>query len=211
MTCVIEKVFERHECFLWKWIPFFWRKNNILQNVAASVVLLWYYQLGAKSEHNHQLGGTNSCGYTLWSELRLGNWVGVGWGGDGGWLLYRLMKHEVLAWYTLMLCICINEPGRVIMVYADAVNVHSYSMTQSVCWSCICNYGGITTNTACFYCVWTLQWRHNERYGVSNHQPQDQPQPFIQAQSKENINAPRHRPLCGEFTSDRWIPHTKGR
>ena len=34
-------------------------------------------------------------------------------------------------------------------------------------------------------------------------------QPFIQMQIKENINAPRHRPLWGEFTSDRWIPRTK--
>ena len=26
----------------------------------------------------------------------------------------------------------------------------------------------------------------------------------------ENIKAPRHWPLWGEFTGDRWIPHTKG-
>ena len=65
VTCVIEEVCERHECFLWKWMPFFWRNSNILENVAASVVLLWYYQWGAKSEHHHQLGGTNSCGWTL--------------------------------------------------------------------------------------------------------------------------------------------------
>ena len=32
-------------------------------------------------------------------------------------------------------------------------------------------------------------------------------QPFMQAQIKENIKAPRHWPLWGEFTSDRWIPH----
>ena len=25
---------------------------------------------------------------------------------------------------------------------------------------------------------------------------------------QENIKAPRHWPLCGEFTGDRWIPHT---
>ena len=31
-------------------------------------------------------------------------------------------------------------------------------------------------------------------------------QPFIQAQMKENIKAPRHWPLCAEFTGDRWIP-----
>ena len=32
---------------------------------------------------------------------------------------------------------------------------------------------------------------------------------FIQAQIKENIKAPRHWALYGEFTVDRWIPHTK--
>ena len=33
-------------------------------------------------------------------------------------------------------------------------------------------------------------------------------QPFIQAQTKENTKAPRHWPLCGEFTGHRWIPRT---
>ena len=32
----------------------------------------------------------------------------------------------------------------------------------------------------------------------------------IQAQVKENIKAPRHWPMCEEFTGDRWIPLTKG-
>ena len=35
-------------------------------------------------------------------------------------------------------------------------------------------------------------------------------QPFGQAQIKENIKAPRHWPLWGEFTGYRWIPRTKG-
>ena len=35
-------------------------------------------------------------------------------------------------------------------------------------------------------------------------------QPFIQEEIKENIKAPRHWPLCGESTVDRWIPRTKG-
>ena len=50
-----------------------------------------------------------------------------------------------------------------------------------------------------------LQWRHNERDGVSNHQPQYclLVYPFVQAQIKENINAPSHWPLWGEFTGDR--------
>ena len=32
----------------------------------------------------------------------------------------------------------------------------------------------------------------------------------IPAQTKENIKAPRHWPLCGEFAGDRWIPRTNG-
>ena len=32
----------------------------------------------------------------------------------------------------------------------------------------------------------------------------------MNAQMEENIKAPRHWPLWGEFTGDRWIPHTKG-
>ena len=35
-------------------------------------------------------------------------------------------------------------------------------------------------------------------------------QPLIQAQIKENINAPRYQPLCENITDDRWIPRTKG-
>ena len=35
-------------------------------------------------------------------------------------------------------------------------------------------------------------------------------QPFIRAQIKENIKAPRHWPLYGEFIGDRWIPRKNG-
>ena len=57
----------------------------------------------------------------------------------------------------------------------------------------------------------TLQWRHNERDGVSNHQPHDcLLKRLFEAQIKENVKAPRHWPLWGEFTGDRWIPRTKG-
>ena len=32
----------------------------------------------------------------------------------------------------------------------------------------------------------------------------------IQAQIKEKTKAPRHWPVWGEFTGDRWIPRTMG-
>ena len=34
--------------------------------------------------------------------------------------------------------------------------------------------------------------------------------PFVQVQIKESIKTPRHLPLWGESTDDRWIPLTKG-
>ena len=56
-----------------------------------------------------------------------------------------------------------------------------------------------------------LQWRHNECDGVSNHQLRDcLLNRLFKAQIKENIKAPRHWPLWGEFIGDRWIPRTKG-
>ena len=65
-------------------------------------------------------------------------------------------------------------------------------------------------------CWWTdharpLQWRHNERDGATNHQPDDcLLNCLFKTQIKENIKAPRHWPLWGEFNADWWIPRTKG-
>ena len=56
----------------------------------------------------------------------------------------------------------------------------------------------------------TLQWRQNERDGDSDHQPHDCVLNRLFGQIKENIKAPRHWPLCGEFTGDRGILRTNG-
>ena len=53
----------------------------------------------------------------------------------------------------------------------------------------------------------TLQSRHYGHDGVSNHQPRHC---LLNRLFNENIKAPRHWPLCVEFTGDRWIPRTKG-
>ena len=56
----------------------------------------------------------------------------------------------------------------------------------------------------------TLQWRHNERDGVSIDRRLDcLLNRLFQAQIKENIEAPRHWPLWGD-TGDHGIPLTKG-
>ena len=65
-------------------------------------------------------------------------------------------------------------------------------------------------HTGCHFAVGILWWRHNERDGVSNHLRLDGfSQRFVRAQIKENIKAPRHWPLWGEFTSDQSIPSQK--
>ena len=56
-----------------------------------------------------------------------------------------------------------------------------------------------------------LQWRHNEREGVSNHRRLDGLlKRLFHAQIKENVKAPCHWTLRGESTGHRWIPLTKG-
>ena len=57
----------------------------------------------------------------------------------------------------------------------------------------------------------TLQWRHNGCDGVSNHQPHHcLLNRLFRRRSKKKIKAPRHWPLWGEFTDNRWIPRTNG-
>ena len=55
-----------------------------------------------------------------------------------------------------------------------------------------------------------LQWRHNGRDSVSNHQPREcLLNRLTRCRSKKKKKTPRHWPLCGEFTGDRGIPGTK--
>ena len=74
------------------------------------------------------------------------------------------------------------------------------------CWFLLSNY---RLRARCRGCA--LQWRHNDRDGVSNHQHHDcLLNRLFNEQIKENIKATRHCPFVREFTGDRWILHTKG-
>ena len=57
-----------------------------------------------------------------------------------------------------------------------------------------------------WYFLDTLQWRHNDHDGVSNHQPHGCLLNGLFGQIKENIKAQRHWPLCGEFTGTGEFP-----
>ena len=53
----------------------------------------------------------------------------------------------------------------------------------------------------------TLHWRHNDHDGVSNHHPHGcLLNRLLRRRSKKNIEAPRHWPLCGEFTGTGEFP-----
>ena len=60
------------------------------------------------------------------------------------------------------------------------------------------------------YCKYTLQWRHNGRDGISDHQP---PECILNClsshRSKEIGKAPHHWPLCGDFTAQGRIQDLK--
>ena len=55
-----------------------------------------------------------------------------------------------------------------------------------------------------------LGWRHNGHDCVSNHQPHDCLLNRLFGRRSHKLKAPRHWPLCGEFTGDRWIHRTNG-
>ena len=101
------------------------------------------------------------------------------------------------------------------------INQHRFRYHSSVKQSAIYPFGkkvinfDLLRNIKGQICWWwyrtPLLWRHNGRDGVSSHQPRDcLLNRLFRRKIKENIKAPRHWPLCGEFTGDRWIPCTNG-
>ena len=98
-------------------------------------------------------------------------------------------------------------------------NHQSSGISGPLCWDSIGQILNPSTKgqwcRRCVHISWrhhgSLQWCHNERDGATDHQrfhwllnrlPRRTP--------KKNIKAPRHWPLWGESTGDRWIPHTEG-
>ena len=70
---------------------------------------------------------------------------------------------------------------------------------------------GSTPGFACFVDIWGVISAISYGYNLIYYHIAQKHfgliiRPFIQTQIKENIKAPRHWPLCGEFTGDRWIP-----
>ena len=99
--------------------------------------------------------------------------------------------------------------------------VHQVICTRYVTVSrLICN-SIVTMNSPCGWCCITLQcdplnvvnfletlhWRHNDEDSVSNHQPHVcLLNRLFRRRSKKTSKAPRHWPLCGEFTGTGEFP-----
>ena len=75
-----------------------------------------------------------------------------------------------------------------------------YILTHERCVHTDYAYGVVCVDT-----LLTLQWRHNGRDSVSNHQPHDcLLNGLIRRRSKKTSK--HHWPLCEEFIGDWWIP-----
>ena len=109
-------------------------------------------------------------------------------------------KHTVktLAMYSMMLDVQKVLIRKLKYIYFERYIIFIYAIINT--WS--------GTKAKHRYGTHSLQWRHNDYDGVPNHQPHGcfSTQPFIQTQIKENIKAPRHWPLWGEFTGTGEFP-----
>ena len=61
-----------------------------------------------------------------------------------------------------------------------------------------------------FYIAFALRWRHNGAIASQITSLAIVYPSVYSGADQSNIKAPRHWPLCGEFTGDRWIPRTNG-
>ena len=123
------------------------------------------------------------------------------------WLILfikRCVFRSIIMHYLMFYLIKISGP---MCKCGFIITLMSKRYTSSYMWKVLMRW--IQHWFTCMYV--SLQWRHNERDGVSNHQPDNcLLNRLFNAQIKENIKAPRHWPLWGEFAGNRWISRTKG-
>ena len=107
--------------------------------------------------------------------------------------MYRLRKPKIMIFFCI--------PHKVIKLVADD---HILLLTW---WY---EEAKLSSYKTVIRCPNTLEWRHNGRYSVSNHQPHDcLLNRLSRRRSKKRIKAPRHWHLCGnspgtsEFSTQR--------
>ena len=107
---------------------------------------------------------------------------------------FLLFSHNIQYWVIPILRDCFMALEQSNYYHNQHLTTTYHVLHQHSRWSTV----NITTTS--YWARWRLKSPASRLFTQS----------FIRAQIKENIKAPRHWPLCREFTGDRWIPHTKG-
>ena len=110
----------------------------------------------------------------------------------GGMFFFLATQLKKLTFYKL-------QPSMfIVLTFKHLWNVPKHGIAILVTywnmWTHVCKWIFITSDKGLFVNNVTLQWRHNEPDGLSNHQLHDCLL-VIQVQIKEKIKAPRHWPL----------------
>ena len=114
------------------------------------------------------------------------------------WLLWwniEIIKSKYADVYTNLYCII---PKSLML----GIEIFSYFSYSDCSWEM---FNGMLSTELCSFWVCSLQWRHNERNGVSNHRRLYGllNRLFRRSLKHQNIKVPRHWPLWGEFTGHR--------
>ena len=110
---------------------------------------------------------------------------------------------------SLLTHICVTRPQRII-VWAhvgDYVRIKLWNSLTYQCPSTQTSKCLLFDEISSIHITVTSQW---PQWRLKSPASRLFTEPFIHAQIKENTKAPRHWPLWGEFTGDRWISRTKG-
>ena len=110
---------------------------------------------------------------------------------------------------SLLTHICVTRPQRII-VWAhvgDYVRIKLWNSLTYQCPSTQTSKCLLFDEISSIHITVTSQW---PQWRLKSPASRLFTEPLIHAQIKENTKAPRHWPLWGEFTGDRWISRTKG-
>ena len=121
-------------------------------------------------------------------------------------------QHYILnIWIKVFLNLHLNIDGTIFYCFI----AHGWKPIANIWWELYEAFDShsqsinpIDSCSACIYAM-TLQWRHNDHGASQITSLALFTQPFIQTHIKENIKAPRHWPLCGEFTGTGEFPAQK--
>ena len=104
------------------------------------------------------------------------------------------VSSDVITW-KILLAICEGNPP-----VTDGFPSLEPANTEIICFCIV-----LSPNEA-----FSLQWRHNDHDGVSNHQPRGCLLNRLFRRRSKKTSKFRVTSLCGEFTGDRWIPRANG-